>query len=88
MRDVDRIERIMKLLQQIWLTAPDMRFHQLIDVLQRKFSEEKPVGLMDKDVLVKYSGSESYIQTKQADLFYVEDELFEEFLKSWVNNLN
>lgn len=88
MRDVDRIERIMKLLQQIWLTAPDMRFHQLIDMLQRKFSEEKPVGLIDKDVLVKYSSNESYIQTKQTDLFYVEDELFEEFLKEWLNNLN
>ena len=86
MRDVNRIERIMNLLQQIWLTAPDMRFPQLMDTLQHEFSKEKPVGLLHKDILLKPIGDQTYIQMKQPDLFYVEDELFEEFLKEWLNN--
>ena len=34
MRDKKRIKRILKLLEKIWLDAPDMRFGQLLINLQ------------------------------------------------------
>ena len=77
---------MMNLIQQIWLTMPDMRFHQLVDMLQHEFSKQKPSGIMYKDVLISHSGDEPYTKIKQPDLFYVEDELFEAFLEEWLNN--
>ena len=57
MRDINRISRLMKMLERYWLMVPDWRFGQLIENLK------------------KFSG--------EADLFYMEDDKFEELLKNF-----
>lgn len=39
MRDPERIERIMSMVQAIWKQEPDMRFFQLMAVLESRYSK-------------------------------------------------
>lgn len=57
MRDINRISRLTKMLENYWLMVPDWRFGQLIENLKR------------------FSG--------ETDLFYMEDDKFEELLKNF-----
>ncbi|NRG48126.1 hypothetical protein HRF87_25890 [Bacillus sp. CRN 9] len=81
-RDPKRMKRIMLLLQTIWEANPDMRFFQLIEMLQHKYSKiNNNFGkreAMEKDSK-EYENPVSFI-----DLFYLEDDNFEEFLLGYV----
>lgn len=82
MREVERIDRILDLLKQIWNSHPDVRFNQMIDSLSWLYAKEN-----DKHIEYSYSKFEDdkgvYFRKDNAnvDLFYVEDDKFEEFLK-------
>lgn len=86
MREFERIERIMELFKKIWQRYPDLRFNQLVDSLQWEY-----INTIDGSRVSTYSkveevakGNRKIIQMeefKQPDLFYLEDEQFEEFLR-------
>ncbi|CDO04283.1 hypothetical protein BN988_02837 [Oceanobacillus picturae] len=83
-RNPQRIRRIMDLLETIWKSYPDMRFFQLIDMLQHKYStDNNKFGkreAMEKDSK-GYENLVSFI-----DLFYLEDDIVEEFLREYIND--
>jgi 2-oxoglutarate dehydrogenase complex dehydrogenase (E1) component-like enzyme len=82
MRDPNRIDRILKLIKQLWDKQPDTRFNQLIHNLSWEYSRINN----DKYKVWSYSKleNEKGIQfTKDevsVDLFHLEDDKFEEFL--------
>lgn len=82
-RDPERNERVMRLLQEVWESNPDMRFFQLIDSIQHEYSSRndgfgKRVGfVLDSN---KYETPLTYI-----DLFYLEDKELETFLQDYIN---
>lgn len=83
MREPERIERIMSLLTKIWKHHPDLRFNQLINNLQWLYAQEsgnkKYINEAYKDEVI--SGLKwGTVVVKYVDLFYVEDDKFEEFL--------
>lgn len=67
MRDKNRIKPMLEMLQSIWELYPDMRFNQLIDMLQRDYKDGEYVEVI----------ADGYTY---ADLFYVEDEDFYDYL--------
>lgn len=84
MRDVTRIGKVMRALQEIWCKYPDMRFNQLLNALQSEYNQSKggiySNELYEKEVYEKFD-IVSYRKTSEVDLFYVEDEDFLEFLQ-------
>ena len=82
-RDPERIMRILHLLQEIWELNPDMRFFQLMDVLKHEYSSENNgFGIREGFEIDSkgYKMPNSYI-----DLFYLEDNIFEEFLRAFTS---
>lgn len=91
MRDIERIERIMGIFKEIWTLVPDMRFNQLIDVLQheycnvegveyfRKYAQIEPISNFENGVL--------FNNVLIPDLFYLEDDEFEKFLISYLKSI-
>lgn len=59
MRDPKRINKILKYLESVWNNYPDLRFWQLVAILER----------------------EQKLSLNKTDLFYVEDDITENFLK-------
>lgn len=57
MRDINRIPKVLSLLEAGWSKAPDLRLGQIFENIKR------------------YSG--------KADLFYIEDEDFEQLIKDY-----
>ncbi|MED4454892.1 hypothetical protein [Metabacillus fastidiosus] len=83
MREKARIERILSLLQIIWQQQPDVRFSQLISNLQYIYSaQNNEYG--KRKVIEKWSSGD--IETSYLDFFYLEDDKWEAFLKSIVEN--
>lgn len=88
MRNPERINRILNLIQEIWSLQPDTRFLQLIDNLTVSYSKQNDNRLHDtvyrklerNDVIV-------FQQDVIIDGFNVEDERFEEFLKDYLEIL-
>lgn len=78
MREKERIERILTLINKLWSKYPDSRFFQLVSWLESDYSKKnRNVGrrdLVEKDQF----GVESYYPL--IDLFYLEDSDFEEYL--------
>jgi len=72
MREFDRIKRIQQLITEIWVLLPDYRYFQLISLLEYKY--EKQINCT-----LKFEG--------RPDLFYVEDDKTEKFLKEFKENL-
>lgn len=83
-RDKNRIHRIVHLLQAIWETNPDMRFFQLIDALKHEYSNDNNKFGLRKANEKNSKGLE--IPISFIDLFYLEDDIFEEFLLDYVNS--
>lgn len=82
-RDPKRIKRIMDLLETIWEENPDMRFFQLMEMLQHKYSS-KNNNFGKREAIEKDSiGYESPFIF--IDLFYLEDDSFEAFLSDYVS---
>ena len=89
MRDKERIQRITNLIFSYWSRYPNLRFNQLVDSLQWEYC-----NTVNKFHLVDYAKiipSKSPIkgftveEFKAPDLFYLEDDKFEKFLISKVN---
>ncbi|AIF42144.1 ankyrin repeat domain-containing protein [Virgibacillus sp. SK37] len=83
-RDTKRIERIMYLLHSIWESNSDMRFFQLMDTLQHKYSFENNEFGKREGVEVDSKGCKMPISF--IDLFYLEDDNLEEFLRDCVHS--
>jgi hypothetical protein len=73
LREVGRIDRILDLVKQIWLKYPDQRFNQLISNLSWNYADDNK------------KGAHFFGDVANVDLFYVEDDNFEEYLKDYLN---
>lgn len=71
MRDIKRIHRIISLVEKLWTAYPDTRFNQLMYALQLEYAQEN----------MNYT----YVDDGFPDLFYTEDDNFEEFLIKKIN---
>jgi uncharacterized protein YihD (DUF1040 family) len=75
MRDPNRIETTLSLLKELWSNNTDLRFNQLIYNLQREFSLENDGKGQITEI------SQEGIQHVGYDLFYIEDDIFIQFLE-------
>ncbi|HHF2906447.1 TPA: hypothetical protein ACPJZ5_004283 [Vibrio diabolicus] len=75
MRDPKRIETTLSLLKELWSNNTDLRFNQLIYNLQREFSLENDGKGQITEI------SQEGIQHVGYDLFYIEDDIFIQFLE-------
>ncbi|WP_033827768.1 hypothetical protein [Bacillus andreraoultii] len=83
MREKERINRIMSLLQRIWEQQPDIRFNQLISNLQHMYSSQNE-GYGQR--IMKEKGPlGDEVESSYLDLFYLEDDKWEEFLQRIVD---
>jgi len=78
MRDPERIEEMIRLIKELWLRGPDLRFNQLLYNLQYEFSQ-----LNDGAGQIKEIEADGFTRTG-FDLFNIEDNKFMEFLESKV----
>ena len=76
MRDPERIPKILELISQLWLKDEDLRFNQLIYILQTEYSNKH--GEIGKVVSTTEDG---YSQVG-FDLFNAEDDQFLDFLRN------
>ncbi|EGQ8132272.1 hypothetical protein C4C99_RS20675 [Vibrio parahaemolyticus] len=75
MRDPKRIETTLLLLKELWGNNSDLRFNQLMYNLQREFSLENDGKGQITEI------SQEGIQHVGYDLFYIEDDIFIQFLE-------
>ncbi|EGQ7663326.1 hypothetical protein [Vibrio parahaemolyticus] len=75
MRDPKRIETTLSLLKELWSNNTDLRFNQLMYNLQREFSLENDGKGQITEI------SQEGIQHVGYDLFYIEDDIFIQFLE-------
>ena len=91
MRDPDRVQRILKLIEEIWRNQNDLRLVQLIQSLLSQYDEERNAGLR-KTVYEKETWKDGlvtqYMETSYLDGFYLEDEKLEEFLLNYLKKMN
>ncbi|WP_242985479.1 DUF7674 family protein [Vallitalea okinawensis] len=70
MRRIDRIPRIMKLVEEIWMIDPDFRFLQLVEMIKNKYSKShKDAGR----VQYYYRENGHEFPYNIVDLFHLED---------------
>jgi hypothetical protein len=90
MREGDRIERILTLIRQIWEKQPDIRFNQLIINLSWMYANKNNENFIKRGYS-KFENEQGIIMfTKDVvyvDLFYLEDDEFEKFLKEYLRTL-
>jgi len=80
MRDPARIQVMLDLIQSLWLKDPDLRFNQLVYILQSEYSS-KNAGIGGvKEPEVDGFAREGF------DLFSTEDDAFINFLKMKISN--
>ena len=80
MRDPSRIQELLDLIKELWLKHPDLRFNQLIYILQSEYSLKNDcIGLV-KEQEVDGFAREGF------DLFNTEDDDFIKFLKMKISN--
>ncbi len=76
MRDPKRIEEMLALINQIWNKQPDLRFNQLLCILQNGYSKENNgIGRVENNDQIGFT-QVGY------DFFSVEDDTFLEYLKA------
>ncbi len=83
MRDPERIERIMSMVQQLWKQEPDMRFFQLMAVLESRYSKDNN-AFGRRELFEKEESRGSFFTYNIVDLFYLEDDKLETFLVSFL----
>jgi len=81
MRPVERIDEITELINKIWHKIPDLRYMQLIYILQMEYSTKN--GGIGK---IEHLGNDNFTSTGY-DLFNVEDTKLQKFLKQYLNEL-
>ncbi|MCM3718104.1 hypothetical protein [Fictibacillus phosphorivorans] len=84
MREPERIERILNLLNTIWQQQPDWRFNQLISNLQNLYSQQNN-GYGRRKAIQKTDYGE--INSSYLDFFFLEDDKWEEFLVKIIDNM-
>lgn len=78
MKEPKRIQEFLEVINELWTNSPDLRFNQLIYILQNGYSQNNSgVGKVES---VEVDG---FKQTG-FDLFNTEDDSFIEYLKSEV----
>ena len=78
MRDPQRINEILELINELWTKTPDLRFNQLIYILQNGYSENNSgVGKVEN---IEADG----FKRSGFDLFSTEDDDFLQHLKNEV----
>lgn len=83
MREKASIHRILSLLELIWQQQPDVRFNQLIANLQKLYSRQNN-DYGKRKVTEKWDSGE--VKSSYLDFFYLEDTVWESFLKSLIKN--
>lgn len=85
MREIERIERMTELIKEIWKLQPDMRFTQLIHSITSVYNIEQD-GKLQKEYYEKEENNiiTSYRKTSIIDGFYLEDDDFEKFLVTYL----
>lgn len=86
MRDPARIERIMNLIETIWVKYPDTRFLQLVYALKSKYRSENDI---EPEIFYdKWEDGRGTITFREtpigSELFNLEDDKFEQFLIEYV----
>ena len=80
MRDSERIQELLDLIKELWFKDPDLRFNQLVYILQSEYSfKNNGIGLV-KELEVDGFAREGF------DLFNTEDDAFINFLKMKLSN--
>lgn len=82
MRNPNRVKEILSIIERIWLRDPDMRFQQLIYVLQSNYSSAN-----DGAGQIRQTTDDGFTRIG-FDLFNTEDDDFLEFLKDYEVGLN
>ncbi|WP_363550101.1 hypothetical protein [Caldifermentibacillus hisashii] len=85
MRDPKRIPRILTLLFKIWEQQQDLRFNQLVQNLQALYSQQN--NNYGKRDFYEKDGEISY-QNYYIDLFYLEDDQWEQFLRDYWSEID
>ncbi|WP_394391752.1 hypothetical protein [Shewanella woodyi] len=80
MREIKRISEIQSLIEEIWLKYPDLRYLQLLHILQSGLSNQN--NDIGKIKVIEEDGFEKV----GFDLFSIEDDVFIEYLKDVVKN--
>ena len=78
MRDINRIPEIQSLIETIWQSAPDLRYMQLIYILQRRYAEQ-----YYQKGIIEASDTEGF-PVVGYDLFNVADDSLINFLQEVV----
>ncbi|MGF1868234.1 DUF1040 family protein [Enterovibrio norvegicus] len=80
MRNPQRIDELLELINQLWKQEPDLRFNQLIYILQSGYSQANAgIGKVESEKV------DGFKQTA-FDLFNTEDDRFSEYLKTKLQN--
>lgn len=84
MRDVNRIRRILKLIEEQWMKDPDMRFLQMISSLEGQYSRDN-----NDAGLIEYEEIENGVPWKRSyvDLFSLEDNKLEMYLRKQLSQV-
>ena len=80
MREPERIQEILDLINEIWQRSPDLRFNQLIYNIQYGYSQENGCAGQVKEV-----SADGFTRTG-FDFFNLEDSNFTEYLRSVILN--
>ena len=80
MRDINRIPEIQSLIETIWQSAPDLRYMQLIYLLQRRYTQQHY-----QKGMIEGSDSEGF-PVIGYDLFNVEDAKLISFLQEVIKS--
>ncbi len=81
MRDPERIERIMSMVQQIWKLEPDMRIFQLMAMLESRYSKANN-AFGRPELFEKEESRGTLFPHNIVELFHLEDDVLEPFLAS------
>jgi hypothetical protein len=80
MRDPERIQILLDLIKELWLRDSDLRFNQLLYILQSEYSlKNNGIGLV-KEPEIDGFAREGF------DLFNTEDDSFINFIKMKISN--
>lgn len=86
MRDTSRVHRITALIQEIWELRPDLKYFQVIDWLHREFLAMNK--LPNRQEFFKRDENGNEIKFIATDLFEIEDDKLEGYLKQVIKEFN
>lgn len=51
MRDPKRIEKVLAVVRDYWLTNPDLRFFQVVEIIKHKLGKDDAFYVEDEEIL-------------------------------------